>query len=258
MRGASLVGVALVLAGCGEKSPCDGTSDLCVELRVDGDGAGIVTRVDQLALTVLGDFRGARRVTPETPEERTLPVDVALLLPRGTRGAVSVRIDALFGGQVVGDSTADLLLESDAPLSRHVILRALEAPPPDGGVDLPSPEQSDGPTTPPDLTPVAPPACPAVMFIVDRTGSMDTQVPGSAMSRLDVAKQGISSAIGKHAGRFVYGLTTFSNDANSMCTVGVDVRVTPRIDSASMIVGVLGTLQPDGLTRRSSTCTTSR
>jgi hypothetical protein len=231
---AALVGVGLTVGGCGDKSVCDGATDLCIALHVEGTGG--LDRVDQLALSVGGAFTGARKLTPATPDDRALPVDVALLLPRGTRGQIALSMEALRGGTLVGLGMTSITIDSDGPFSKQVMLLSLNSTT-DGGMP-----ELDGGTTDGGTRVVG---CPSVMFILDRTGSMSSNIVGGTRTRLAIAKEGMLAALMKHSNRAPYGLTVFDHN-QSDCFAGVETLVTPKTGTEATIASALATVVPGG------------
>ncbi len=85
---------------------------------------------------------------------------------------------------------------------------------------------------------------PNVMLVVDESGSMKEQVPGSNMSKWQSLQAAVHTLLGKYDGSAQWGLSIFpkaGGGGNSCTPGGVDIPVAPN--TATQILGML-----DGLT----------
>jgi hypothetical protein len=97
---------ALVAAGCGGGSPCDGVSGVCIGAHIKGNATGL----EQLVISIDQPAQETVR-TPSTPKPIHLPARVALALPAGAGGDVVVAIDGVDGaGQVVAHTERSVSL----------------------------------------------------------------------------------------------------------------------------------------------------
>jgi hypothetical protein len=90
--------LAAAIGGC-SSNPCDGRGASCVNALVQGY-AGML---NQLRITI-DQPSATSTTTPNPPSSFTLPVKVALVLPPGTSGALTVDIDGLSSQQVVASA----------------------------------------------------------------------------------------------------------------------------------------------------------
>ncbi len=110
MKPTLLMASLLSLAACSATNPCDGKSGgVCIALRVEGN----VTGLDQLAVTV--DKPAPKTLlTPTPPQLFSLPVAVALLLPEGTSGAVTVGVEGRSQGREIAYDQGTVVINGGA------------------------------------------------------------------------------------------------------------------------------------------------
>lgn len=140
----------LALSGCGAKDPCDGESGICIGATVQGNVSGL----DQLRITI--DKPVVRTVTtPNPPSGFSLPIKVALVLPAGATGAISITIEGLSGGQPVASSGPVVVT---VPAQRSTFTFTLT-----GSGALPDLAPPDLAMPPPDLVPPGVVAMPSTL-----------------------------------------------------------------------------------------------
>jgi hypothetical protein len=103
----------LALAGCHSSDPCSGISGTCIGLRVEGPAN---VRVDRLDITTGGATQSSTR------KAAGLPVQLALVLPAGTSGAVDVAVSGYLAGEPMGSGTTTVSVAAGAHGSGTVVL----------------------------------------------------------------------------------------------------------------------------------------
>ena len=133
-----LVAGALVAAGCGRTSPCDGVSGACIGAHIKGNATGM----RQLVLSIDSPMPQTVR-TPTPPAPIHLPARVALALPAGATGAIVVTIDGVDGSdQVVAHDQRTITLPASGRTDADFTLDGGSAPG-DGGGDV-GPDMATG------------------------------------------------------------------------------------------------------------------
>src|SRR3954466_5716783 len=81
--------------------------------------------------------------------------------------------------------------------------------------------------------------CPAVMIILDTSGSMNMAPDGSAgpPTKLDLAKTAITTLLGKYGDQLPFGYTTFSGNPLLSCTMGTNIQPEPMHGTKADITG---------------------
>ena len=97
----------LSVTGCQteRRDPCDSIAGACISVRAEGN----VVRLDQITFTLGGE----RLETPALPRALTLPLDLAVIPPAGTRGAVVLRADAFSEGTVAAQDEKMVVLDGN-------------------------------------------------------------------------------------------------------------------------------------------------
>jgi hypothetical protein len=102
-------------------------------------------------------------------------------------------------------------------------------------------------------------ACPSVLIILDRSGSMaDTpdMNPTGGTTKIDLAKAAISTLVQQHGDHFAFGLEDFtSDDITLACDTGADVLVNPAVGTSGTIQTQLTPLMPGGSTNTGTALT---
>ena len=143
---------AAALGGC-SANPCDGRGAACVNALVEGYSGAL----DQLRISI-DQPTASTSTTPNPPSSFTLPVKVALVLPPGTAGHVSVGVDGLSSGAVVASAAPQSVT---VPASGTITFTLAGGT--GGGADLSMP--------PFDLAGIVSVAPPTFNFSVDRGAS---------------------------------------------------------------------------------------
>lgn len=136
------------LAACGNDAPdvCAGYAGTCLDLTVRSSE---ITSIDTLQVDASGAVTGPR--TSTLGKSATLPVHVALQLPTGTAGSLSLTVTGRLNATNVGSGTVTVTLVANKRNAATVELRAAVAPDL-GGVDLVGADLAGADlTTPPDL-----------------------------------------------------------------------------------------------------------
>jgi hypothetical protein len=126
------LGLAL-LAGC-HSDVCNGGT--CIELVVASDGT--VPQVDQLNLRMIGAATYGPAKTDVLDKPLALPVTTDFLIPEGRTGTVTVEVDGLLAGAVVGEGAHSIAINPDNRVTLTVTLtskkprRIFLLPPHDG------------------------------------------------------------------------------------------------------------------------------
>ncbi len=183
-RRAAAVVVAALGAGC---SPSTEPADVCMGrsgcLAVHVAGAGSVTSIDQLELTLSGALTLDGRTPAQPGPAVNLPVAVAVMYPAARTGSVTVHAVGWLGGREVGEATSSVTLGAAPSVSLTL------GPPADGGApDLAMPDAALPVVT---VTAVMPPTGPTsggVDLVVTGTGFQ----PGAGLTVDGIAATGVT------------------------------------------------------------------
>jgi MYXO-CTERM domain-containing protein len=91
--------------------------------------------------------------------------------------------------------------------------------------------------------------CPLVLIILDRSGSMTSDVPNSGgKDRWEVAIDAITRLVNLRGDQLPFGLLTFQEGGSSCNDFSMEARISPANGTKMQIISNLGTLMPAGLT----------
>jgi hypothetical protein len=81
--------------------------------------------------------------------------------------------------------------------------------------------------------------CPAVMIVLDTSGSMSMAPDGSMSTptKLDLAKTAITTLLGKYGDQLPFGYTTFTGNPLLGCTMGITIQTEPMHGTKADITG---------------------
>lgn len=87
--------------------------------------------------------------------------------------------------------------------------------------------------------------CPLVVIVLDRSGSMDTTVPGTSKSRWQVATEALTQLVQTKGDQLPFGLLTFTELNFASCTdFSAEAKISPATGTKQMILQQLMTLMP--------------
>ncbi len=93
--------------------------------------------------------------------------------------------------------------------------------------------------------------CPAVMLLLDKSLSMDSDPSGDysgSPSKMDIAKKALSDVVKKYGNYLPIGFATYSNDSSSDCWGDIDVLVGAENGKSAQVLSYIAAVTTTGLT----------